>query len=226
MQTNERAIPTDDDGRPFITLGQLIWKDIPISMLATAIEKDGIYTWDRFGRYGMAGDVNKAFVLDLLAKQYKWSMDPYVGRLKDPRSPLEQHENPPNNSDNAEDWVNPFDEFGWTENELPDFDNIHQPQIEKGLKPINIRKRKAPDAFVAAFVRLLVEIAKLDPNINIEKMPGTKPDLLAVASKFDAQLDHTLTTFDSYIGGLCKFKHGARSSDYYKKLFPEFFKGT
>lgn len=224
MQANERAMPTDDDGRPFITLGQLIWKEIPISMLATAIEKGGIYTWDRFGRYGMACDANKAFVLDLLGKQYKWAMDPYVGRLKDPRSPLEQHENPPNNPDNAEDWVNPFDEFGWTENELPDFVNIHQPQIEKALKPVNKAKRKAPDEFVAVFVRLLVEIAKRDPAINIDEMPGIKLDLLAVASKFDARLDCPASTFDSYIEGLCKFKRGSRSDKYYEKLFPKYFK--
>ncbi len=209
-----------------ITLGKLISEDISIPTLATAIEKEGIYTWDRFGRLVKACDTNYAFVLNLLAEQYKWVLDPYVGRLTDPRSPLEKCEDGPHTAEEAEEWDNPFDQFGWSADVLPDFINIHQSQIEAEPNPINKVKRKAPDSFVAAFVRLLVEIAKRDPTINIEKMPGTKPDLLAVASKFDARLDHTLTTFDSYIGGLCKLKHGARPSDYYKKLFPEFFKGT
>lgn len=222
-QTQETLID-GEVSNPFVTLGDLINEDIPIAALATAIEIGGIYSWDRFGRYGKTGDVNMAFVLDLLAKQYRWVMDPCVERLRDPRSPLEQYEEPPNNPDDAEDWVNPFDQFGWMKNERPDFDNIHQPQIENGLKPVNKAKRKAPDAFVAALVRLLVEIAKRDPDINIDEMPGIKTNLLAVASKFNAKLDCTETTFDSYIEGLCKFKRGSRTSKYYEELFPGYFK--
>ncbi len=224
MQINQETLADSEGGNPFITLGQLIREDLPIAALATAIEKGGIYSWDRFGRYGKTCDANMAFVLDLLAKQYKWEMDPYVGRFKDPRSPLEQHDDPPNNPDDAEDWVNPFDQFVWKKNERPDFDNIYQPQIENGLKPVNKAKRKAPDAFVAALVRLLVEIAKRDTNVKIDEMPGIKTDLFAVASKFDAKLEYTESTFDSYIEGLCKFKRGSRTSKYYEGLFPEYFK--
>lgn len=222
MNTNNQA--------KFITLGQLILQKISTRTLATGIENEGIYTWDRFDRLAVTCETNKAFILDLLADQYKYEthFGAYVERNGTPLSPLEKYELVPQSAEEAKDWDwdNPFDQFGWSADVLPDFNNIHQSQIEAEPQPINKVNRKAPDSFVAAFVRLLVEIAKRDPTINIEKMPGTKPDLLAVASKFDARLDHTLTTFDSYIGGLCKLKHGARPSDYYKNLFPEFFKGT
>lgn len=207
----------------FNTLGQLISQDISIPTLVTAIEKEGIYTIDRFGRLVKACDTNHVFVLNLLAKQYKWTIDPCVERFTDPRSPLEKYEEPPNTPDDAEDWENPFDQFGWSADVLPNFENIFQSQIEAEPKSLNMAKRKAPDAFVAGFVRLLVEIAKRDPAINIDEMPGIKKDLLAVARKFNDILDRPESTFDSYIEGLCKFKKGSRTGKYYEEFFPEYF---
>jgi hypothetical protein len=208
----------------FITLGQLILQSTSIPTLATAIEKEGIYTFDRFGRLVKVCDTNCAFVLDLLADQYKWAIDPCVERLTDPRSPLEKNDDPPTNPDDEEVWENPFDQFGWSADVLPNFDNIFQSQIEAEPKPINKVKRKTPDAFVAGFVRLLVEIAKRDQTINIDEMPGIKKDLFAVARKFNISLDCSESTFDSYIEGLCKFKKGSRSGKYYEEHFPEYFK--
>ena len=209
----------------FITLGQLIWQNISIPTLATAIEKEGINTYDRFGRLAKACDTDRSYILELLADQYKYETDfrTYVKSNGTPLSPLERFEEPPQDAEEAEDWDNPFEQFGWSADAPPDFNNIRQSQIEAEPKKVGNVRRKAPDAFVAAFVRLLVEIAKRDPAINIDEMPGIKKDLLAVASKFDAKLDCPESTFDSYIEGLCKFKRGSRPSKYYEDLFPEYF---
>lgn len=86
-------------------------------------------------------------------------------------------------------------------------------------------KRKAPDAFVASLIRLLVDIAvqatKKDIAFDVTAMPGTKENLRELAIKFDPEFNHTLKTFDDYLAGLCQFKQGAKSTDFYLKLFPE-----
>jgi hypothetical protein len=89
-------------------------------------------------------------------------------------------------------------------------------------------KRKAPDAFVAALLRLFVEIThrttKNETVFSTTELPGTKADLLEVASKFDEVFCVELNTFDSYIHGLCQFKRGSKKSTFYRNLFPEYFK--
>jgi len=215
MKGDARAVPDDEDGNPFLTLGQLLRIDVSVGTLATAIEQHGIYTWDRFGRFGKASDPDKDRALSLLEVQHNWEADAEASFREDPRSPLEKCEG---------DWDSPFDRFGWASEVAPDFDNIRQSQSEEEPKRKSIARRKAPDSFVAAFVKLAVEMAKSDPAFNIEEMPGIKADLHALAIKFDDKLDHPYSTFDSYIEGLCKFKRGSRSSDYYRMHFPEYFK--
>jgi hypothetical protein len=215
MKGDARAVPNEEDGNPFLTLGQLLGINISVGTLATAIEQHGIYTWDRFGRFGKASDPDKDRALSLLEVQHKWEVDAEASFREDPRSPLEQCEG---------DWDSPFDRFGWASEVAPDFDNIRRAQSEEEPKRKSIVRRKAPDSFVAAFVKLAVEIAKRDPAFNIEEMPGIKADLHELAIKFDDKLDHSYTTFDSYIEGLCKFKRGSRASNYYRSQFPEYFK--
>lgn len=87
-------------------------------------------------------------------------------------------------------------------------------------------KRKAPDAFVAALIRLLVEIAwragAKGLPFDVSQMPGKKEDLLAVAKKFDGKVfQKSLSTFDTYISGLCQFGQGAVHSSFYADLFKE-----
>lgn len=216
MIIDRREIPDDEAGNPFKTLGEWLRDNISVGTLASAIEdeKSGIYTWDRFGRFGKAGEEDRARALNLLELQHQWASDPMAALSDDPRSPLEQVEG---------DYDNPFDRFGWAKEVTPDFNKIRQSQNEDVSKPVSKIRRKAPDAFVGAFVRLLVEIAKRDKTINVDEMPGTKSDLLAVAIKFEG-LEHSPSTFDSYIEGLCKFKRGSRSGKYYAGLFPEYSK--
>lgn len=89
-------------------------------------------------------------------------------------------------------------------------------------------KRRGTDTFVAAFIRLLVEIAKRAAEakqpFDVEKMPGQREDLLELARKFDAKLDYELTSFHTYIKGKCKCGRGQKRTNFYKNLFPEYFK--
>lgn len=90
-------------------------------------------------------------------------------------------------------------------------------------------KRKAPDKFVAALLRLFVEIAKRaskqDMPFEVNALPGTKEDLWQLAIKYHPDLDKELRTFDDYLSGLCQFPQGRPTgkNDFYSNLFPELF---
>ncbi len=97
----------------------------------------------------------------------------------------------------------------------------------KGKTP-EAKKSKAPVSFRVTLGRLLDEIetraAKQQLPFDRNALPGRKVDLQALADKFDPVLEHTPRTFDDYLDGLCAFKRGARQTDFYTRLFPEFFK--
>ncbi len=211
MNQQQLDIPDAEDNQ-FWTLGELIEK-VSVATLASAIEQDGIYTWDRFGRFGLADKEGKAEALHLLAMHYQWESAPSGDRSTsdhDHRSPMEQW---------GCSWDNAYSHFGWAAKVAPDFDKIlhTQPEVPT-IHGVKI-KRKAPDTFVVALTKLLVDIAKKDPTLDITQMPGVKADLHALAVKRDADLRCELSTFDTYIGPFCQFKRGARPSGYYRKLF-------
>lgn len=213
MNSDAGEALNDADDPLVRTLGDLLREKVTVATLATAIENAGIYGWDRYGRIGPADESLKKRALDLLAKQLEWEGDPLVGSDEDPRSPLEL----------SEDSNGPFGSYGWPIDRLPDFEAISPGQFEMSVAKGAPAKRKAPDKFVAALISLLVKIAKMDPSLNCSQMPGTKADFHALAIKFD-DLECALPTFETYIKPLIKFKRGSRSSDYYRKLFPEYFK--
>jgi hypothetical protein len=91
-----------------------------------------------------------------------------------------------------------------------------------------IAKRKAPDLFVAALIRLIAEINKRAAEkgmpFDVNKMPGTKADFRGLAIEFDgSRFNKAQSTFDDYLAGLLRFKHGVRETTFYQKLFPELF---
>ncbi len=89
-------------------------------------------------------------------------------------------------------------------------------------------KRKAPDDFVKELIDLLVTIAqracKAKQEFSVKQMPGIKVDLYKVAIKFSINLEKKEGTFAEYLSGLCQFTQGGKSTDFYEKLFPEYFK--
>lgn len=108
------------------------------------------------------------------------------------------------------------------------FDKLQRTWVTPSADAFSLKRSKAPVAFRAALARLLTEIearaAASNQPFDRKAMPGRKVDLLAVARKFDAALDYAPRTFDDYLDGLCAFKRGARESDFYRKLFPEYVK--
>lgn len=71
-------------------------------------------------------------------------------------------------------------------------------------------KRKAPDAFVAALIRLLVEISRQaalsGKTFDVRAMPGQKADFYKLVARFDADLRcNSADTFSTYLKGLCQF---------------------
>ena len=89
---------------------------------------------------------------------------------------------------------------------------------------------KAPNSFVSSLIQLLVEISRRAASavppvpFNTLEMPGVKADLKELAEEFDVELKHPLSTFDTYIAGLIKFKSGAQPTEFYRQLFPDQFK--
>jgi len=92
-----------DEGNPFCSVRQLLGIGETVGELATAIEAEGVYTWDRFGRYRKytAGSIEVEYCLNLLANEFKLiTSGPRASEV----------------SENVEDEL---DDFGWTASALP-----------------------------------------------------------------------------------------------------------
>ena len=92
-----------DEGNPFCSVRQLLAIGETVGELATAIEADGIYTWDRFGRYRkyIVDTVEVKKCLDLLANEFELM----ISGLGMPKS--------------QRDFEDPLEEFGWAIDALP-----------------------------------------------------------------------------------------------------------
>ena len=118
------------DGPEFIGLYQLIlYSDIDPSVIATAIEKLGVYCWDRFGRIVKADSEAQGRALDALADYVDWERrqwdtweppdDEYFAEL----GPQSRYLPP------MKDYLN---SFGWWESDLPDMAAIAKTVIYPG----------------------------------------------------------------------------------------------
>ena len=94
------------------------------------------------------------------------------------------------------------------------------------IAPDNEAKPKAPVTFIAALIRLLVEIGKrAEKNgtpFDVNEMPGTKANFRELAEKYDNELDKASSrTFDDYLGGLLGFKQGrGQETAFYRRALP------
>ncbi len=113
MNEEPSELSSDEDGNPFVSLGDLLSKGRSVAVLATAIEKFKIYTWDRFGRFGEANIEDKALALRYLASYLEWELD------VDPQTNFHFKDDPLSRT--AGD-ANPFSQSGWHKDDLPDFD--------------------------------------------------------------------------------------------------------
>lgn len=148
----------NDDTNPFTSLADLILDNESIAVLATAIENNRVYFWDRFGRFKKADkEEDKKDALDLLANFYDWDT---------------RQEPPVEKSEFKFDWYNPLKLYGWAKEVLPNFDNIRE-TIDEVQPP----QRKSAETNRAK--SYLILIAALCEKNKIDIMaPGTVTNLV------------------------------------------------
>ena len=152
----------DDKKNPWTSLAELLGKKISVAALATAIEKEGIRTWDRFGRFVKAsvGDASDSYsqaqALDLVAhvnKLFEEKQDTY-----EQQGELHRY---------LEDYDSPLFRFGWPADECPDFGKY----VPAHPVPEEIRRAGQPQAegllgtrernSLYAIIRVLLKEAKM-----------------------------------------------------------------
>src|SRR5690349_14686249 len=103
MDKELREIPDEEDDNPFVCLAQLLYRGVSVATLATAIERHGIYTWDRFGRFGIAKRRDRERAFDALAREHDWmELDPHEQSRT--QSPADEWADEPSS---------PYANFGW-----------------------------------------------------------------------------------------------------------------
>jgi len=131
----------DFSANSWLSLGSLLSsRKVTVAKLATAIENDGIYTWDRFGRFSLANEEDKMKALDLLAEMYS---------RPGSSVPLEIHD----------EQADSTFLFGWAGAVCPDFETIQDSNPKPPLrKSAETNSRRT----------LLIIIAALAKKANID----------------------------------------------------------
>ncbi|MEO6308627.1 MAG: hypothetical protein ABIO96_00055 [Nitrospiraceae bacterium] len=134
----------DDGQNPWRSLADLLSQKMQVAILASAIEKDGIYTWDRFGRMikakkdGSDDLYSNGRALDLLALVYRNAIDAQnaidAGFGHKAMHDLDQF---------IEDFDSPLVRFGWPSDECPEFET-YKPEHSM---PKSISKGSPPDEY-------------------------------------------------------------------------------
>ena len=197
----------------FVSIGDLLDQGISVADLATAIEKHGIWTNDRFGRFVRLTEKSD---LQEIYKTLEIQNKAELGCYDDPEllnsamTPYELY---------GHEESSDFQTHGWLSNSLPNFDDPSVAQLHPKAK-----QSKAPIEFTKSLMKLFIEITyRSGEKLNLDAMPGIRSDLFEVAFKFDSNLDKSQETFNDYLKGFCKFRPGAKSSNFYRKIFSEYF---
>lgn len=68
---------------------------------------------------------------------------------------------------------------------------------------------------------ILSKLEAADPDFDRKSMPGRKIDFQLMCSQLDKQM-FTVSpdTFNDYLTGVCRFRQGARETNYYDKILP------
>lgn len=103
-----------DDSNPFLYVNLILEaRGFDYGTMATAIERHGVFTWDRFGRFGPADEQAKIRTLDSLEVAYRVHLE--TGRHPD----FEQFD------DKDLSWkLSWLRMAGWPTDQCPDFDAI------------------------------------------------------------------------------------------------------
>ncbi len=119
--------------KTFCSLGSLILQGLSVGVLATAIEQDGVYGWDRFGRTSEADEKRMSKAFDALALLLT---DPhsdfptssaYCGDFRELQMLLEDN------------WDHTLNLYGWPVGVCPDFEKIKNKSVN--VQPLHNNKR-------------------------------------------------------------------------------------
>lgn len=147
-------------------------RKVEIGVLATAIEdkENGIYTWDRFGRFGKADEAAQTRALDLLARCYEYEADPCSQpNVHDNPHPLDKASFIPDD---------PFETFGWYPDKLPDFKTLTQRDNAQGRNHPNPASPQQRAAATKKRDTLLVIIGALCSKAKINyTAPGAAKEI-------------------------------------------------
>lgn len=151
----QALVDISSDDPEIIGLHQLIlYSGIDPSVIATAIEKLGVYCWDRFGRIVKADSEAQGRALDALADYVDWERrqwdtweppdDEYFAEL----GPQSRYLPP------MKDYLN---SFGWWGNELPDMRAIAQTVFYSGAA---LPRKSAETRRIDTLLVLIAALAK------------------------------------------------------------------
>jgi len=137
--------------------------------------------------------------------------------------------------DDGSDWIVDLKSFvafalarGWGQ-KIENFKLLGPGCSSNGSLENAAKKHKAPVAFVAALIQVLVQIAtraaEKGHEFDVKKMPGQKEDFYELARLLDIEFRSANGTLSTYMKNLCQFKGGRSSqpTDFYRDLFPELF---
>ena len=142
--------------------------------------------------------------------------------------------------EDGSDWIidlRSFVEFalhrGWGRNndkfKLLGIQSLPQKNEDNEMSLSGEKAPRASATFLADLLRLFVEISRRAATngmeFDVNQMPGQKVQLHEIAAKFSDKLDLKESTFNTYLKGLCKFTQAPQKSDFYKTLFPDYFRG-
>ena len=185
------SAPSDEN--PWRSVVDLLKEKVPVSKLATAIEKEGVQTYDRFGRRIPVTKkdekltVIKDRALDLLANYY--ALTGLEGLI-----PVSLDD------DNFSDLFDPLQNFGWPKDDLPKFDKMPLEVEPEGIhKSValdsepHIRTRHTYQTIIAALCEhskinylergVAVKIAKMTDEIGASVSDDTIRSLLVGISE-------------------------------------------
>ena len=81
------------------------------------------------------------------------------------------------------------------------------------------RKETRVEGKIREINRILDAIKAADPEFNPASMPGRKQDFHELCRQLNKPMfSIALDTFNDYLAGICKFKPGARETNYYARL--------
>jgi len=184
------------ESEQFVNLFELLGDGYQPSVLATAIENNGLYGWDRFGRYGpikaVSDDAQRA--LNSLANIHDAMVDP------DPH---------------AEPWDDLIDHdsiisrYGWMQSMLPDLKKIQEGIVE-GPRPQSVAKFENNSLMLIGALLDFIE-----HGIRSKPHPGFK-DLETLATSID-----TATLAKNGLGRTSTLKKMRSARDAFREQFPE-----